>query len=427
MDSAQPFQIYDYVIVIVAAIFAVFAAYPPFLGDTINSRLATVYSLTEHGTFTIAQTPRDGTNPFEPGTVDKVEAGDRIISSKPPVLPLLMTAEYLVLKAVLGWDLGDREDIPRIAYVMTVSFVGAAQVLILILFFRATRWVTDDRLIRTVALYALAFATQLWGFSATFNNHVPGTAMAVMAMYFAVGMGQGHLAPTAWRFILFGLAAGMTLTVDLPAAIFPLLAALYLLWKFPGRLLTWSIAGLAVPVLVHSVVLWKVTGSPLPVQMHKEMYFYEGSYWRYPIGLDALHEPKGIYLFHMTFGRKGIFSLYPVLLLGAAGFLGALALPRIRQRGAILAGGAGTAILILYYTVSTNNYGGAAYGFRWLIVAMPVLLWMGVPLLEHARTRKTWILIAVLIGVSFYSAWQCTTMPWGVNHEWPCRILGPSF
>ena len=427
MDTGKLFQVYDYLAVIVAAVFVLFAAYPPFLGDTLNSRFATAYSLTEHATFTIAHAPGDGTNPFEPGTVDKVHAGDRIISSKPPVLPLMMTAEYLVLKAILGWNLGDPQDTLRIAYVATLTFVGAAHILMLVLFLHAVGWVVQDRLTRTVTVAALAFATQLWGFSITFNNHIPATAMAVLAMYLALGMGQGHLPARWWRFALFGLAAGLVLTVDLPAAIFPFLAACYLLHKFPGKLLTWGVGGLVIPVLVHALVLWSVTGSPLPVQMHKSMYFYEGSYWRYPIGIDALHEPKAMYLFHMTFGRKGIFLLYPILLIGVAGLVAALVDRQSRQRGPIVAGGVGVAILMLYYTVSTNNYGGAAYGFRWLIAAMPVLVWMGAPLVERARTRKAWILIGLLVGVSFYSAWQCTVTPWGVNQEWTCRFLGPSF
>lgn len=427
MDTAKPFQVYDYVLIVVAAVFALFAAYPPFLGDTLNSRLATVYSLSVHGGFTIAHVPGDGLNPFEPGTVDKVQAGDRIISSKPPVLPLMMTAEYLALKSFFGWDLGDPEDVPCIAYVLTLTFVSAPYVLMLLWFLRALGWIVRERLTRTLTLAALAFGTQLWGYSVTFNNHVPAAAMAVLAMYLALGVGQGNLAPNTWRFVLFGLAAGLVLTIDLPVAVFPFFAACYLAWKFPAKLLTWSVAGLLVPVMVHAGVLWAVTGSPLPVQMHKSMYLYEASYWRYPVGIDALNEPKALYLFHMTLGRKGVFSLYPVLLFGVAAFLGALASQRLRQRGSIIAGGVGVAILMLYYMASTNNYGGAAYGFRWLIAAMPVLLWMGAPLIERARTRKAWLFVALLVGVSFYSAWQCVVAPWGVNQEWTCRFFGPTF
>jgi hypothetical protein len=41
--------------------------------------------------------------------------------------------------------------------------------------------------------------------------------------------------------------------------------------------------------------------------------------------------------------------------------------------------------------------------------------------------RWAWLLIGVLWGVSFYSAWQSTVAPWSVNFEWTCRFLGPSF
>ena len=427
MEAAKPFQVYDYLLILIAVIFAVLAAYPPFLGDSINSRLATVYSLTEQGNFTIAETPGDGTNPFEPGTVDKVQSGDRIISSKPPVLPLLMTGEYLLLRAALGWELKNAADVPAIAYVMTLTFVVAPYFVMLLVFARAMRLVVLDRLSCTVSLAALAFATQLWGYSITFNNHVPAVAMAVLAMYWALGVGQKRLEPHPLRFLGFGLATGLVLTVDLPAAVFPFIGACYLLWKFPAKLLTWGVLGGAIPVAVHALVLWAVTGSPLPVQMHKEMYLYESSYWRFPIGIDALNEPKAIYLFHMTFGRKGIFLLYPILLVGIVGLVMAIISKTTPQRGAIVAGGIGTAILIAYYTLSTNNYGGAAYGFRWLLPAMPVLLWMGAPLLDRTRPRWAWIAIGILMGISFYSAWQCTVTPWGVNREWTCRFLGPSF
>jgi hypothetical protein len=425
--NAPTNRVYDYIIIVVASLFVLLAAYPPFLGDTLNSRLATVYSLTEHRTFTIAQTPGEGTNPFEPGTVDKVQAGDRIISSKPPVLPLLMTAEYLVLRAVTGWDLGQPEHIPRIAYVLTLTFVGAAYVLTLLIFLRSLEMYGVDPLSRTLALAALAFATQWWGFAITFNNHVPAAAMAVLAIYLALGIREGRLQPSAWRFALFGLAAGLVLTVDLPASIFPFMAACYLLYRFPAKTLTWGMLGAALPLLVHALVLWRVTGSPLPVQMHKDVYFYQGSYWRYPIGIDALNEPKLTYLFHMTFGRKGVFSLYPILLLGVVGALMTLARRPFAQRGPVLLGGVGTVVMIAYYVMSTNNYGGATYGFRWLIPAMPVLIWMGVPVLERTRVRWAWLLIGVLWGVSFYSAWQSTVAPWSVNFEWTCRFLGPSF
>ena len=46
-------------------------------------------------------------------------------------------------------------------------------------------------------------------------------------------------------------------------------------------------------------------------------YTYEGSYWNTPLEFDWFNihpEPKALYLFHMTFGHHGVFSLSPIFL-----------------------------------------------------------------------------------------------------------------
>jgi len=97
-------------------------------------------------------------------------------------------------------------------------------------------------------------------------------------------------------------------------------------------------------------------------------------------------------------------------------------------RGHILAGALGFVILTFYYLFKTNNYGGEAYGFRWFIVAMPVLLLMGAPILANLRARWKWLFVVVMIAISFYSAFECARSPWGANNAWTCRLfLGPSY
>ena len=150
-------------------------------------------------------------------------------------------------------------------------------------------------------------------------------------------------------------------------------------------------------------------------------------YWRHPRGIDALNEPKLTYLFHMTLGRCGLFSLYPVLLVGAFSAVRALVRKGAVHRGPILAGAVGFAVLTAYYALRTNNYGGEAYGFRWYIVAAPVLLLMGAPLVATVRRRWQWVLLGIMIGISFFSAWECTRTGWRANQEWICHLLGPSY
>ena len=75
------------------------------LGTSATSRLATVWSLTRHHTFYIDRPAGEAPNPFEQRTVDKAMANGRLISTKPPILPLLMTGEYIVMRKLLGWQL----------------------------------------------------------------------------------------------------------------------------------------------------------------------------------------------------------------------------------------------------------------------------------------------------------------------------------
>jgi hypothetical protein len=434
--NENEFRVFESVIIIVTLVFVVWAGHNRPLGDQAFSRLATVYSLTNHGTFYIDRPLDQPPNPFEQRTIDKVMVkgerfgdgvdGGRLVSSKPPVIPLLMTAEYVVMHRLLGWDLDNDDDVEHISRVMLMTLVGGALVATLIFFVKTLRLLGFDGLTRSVLLLSLAFGTQLWGYGLLFNAHVPGACMIVIALYFALGMGSGALAPKGWRFAAFGLAAGLTLTIDIPGGVFPAFAGCYLLYKFPRHTLTWGLLGLALPLAVHASVMVAVTGSPFPVQMHRETYLYPIAYWRHPLGIDALSERKGTYLFHMTFGRCGVFVLYPVLLGGLAGAVRALARKDTPHRGAILAGLLGFLVLTAYYVYRTDNYGGESYGFRWYICAMPVLLLMAAPVISAMRSRWHWLFVGLMMGISFYSAWECTNTGWRSSQEWTCRILGPS-
>ncbi len=427
MERVKDFAVLDLLVLSMAAVFALIGAGDNCGGDALNSRLATVYSLTHYGTWTIDRPATEPPIPFEQGTIDKVEIDGHLISSKPPMLPLMMTGVYLALHATVGWDLDHERDVPKIVRVMSFVLVGIPYLLALVFFAKILAHFVSDPLTRLVLLFSLAFCTQLWGYSTHINNHVPAAGLMVIALYFALGMGAGKLAPRTWRFLVFGFAGGLVPAIDLPATIFVVFAGLYLLYKFPAKTLVWVAIGAAIPVTVHMAAMLASTGSVLPVQTRNAVYLYEGSYWRSPLGVDALNEPKGAYLFHMLLGRTGLFSLYPILLAGAAATLRAMIKPRMPRRGMVLSGALAFAILTAYYLLKTNNYGGEAYGFRWYIVAMPVLLLMGAPVLASLRARWKWYFVAFMIGVSFYSGYECAKSPWGANREWTCRLfLGPS-
>jgi len=428
LERDRNFRVLENLVLIIAAVSALLGAQGYNRGDAANSRLATVYSLVKYGTWYIDRPLEEPPVLFEQRTIDKVVVDGHTLSSKPPVLPLLMASEAWMLNAIVGWDMDEGQDLNKIVRVMVLTLIGVSYILAILFFAKTLRLFVPDPLSRAILIFCVAFCTQLWGYSTIINNHVPGAAMVMVALYFALGVGAGKLKPTPWRFAGFGLAGGLVPTLDMPATIFVALAGLYLLAKFPVRTICWVSLAAAIPVGVHCAILYQTTGSVLPVQVRPELYLSEGSYWRNPRGIDALNEPRGTYLFHMTLGRCGIFSLYPILFAGVAGALRALFKRSVPCRGHILVGAVGFAILTAYYCLQTNNYGGEAFGFRWYTAAMPVLLLMGAPVLMAMRVRWKWLFIGLMIGISFYSASQCMKSPWGAHREWTCRLfLGPSY
>lgn len=429
-SSARGAHFIERLIILGSFLVVVSALHAVVLGDSASSRLATVYSLVHEGTWYIDRPADQPANPFESkqegslgGTIDKVELNGRLLSTKPPILPLAMTAGYWLMHYGAGWDLTERAELKRVMQVFNLTLVMIPYLIGLIFFARLLSLLIENPYQRLLPLAALAFGTQLPGFATQLNNHTPAIAALIVALYFAIGLASGKLAPSRHRFFGFGLACALVFTLDMPLTLFVAVAGLGLLYRFPRQAVLWGGMGMLPLLALHFGVMLYVTGSPLPIQMHKDWYLYEASAWRNPGGIDALNEPKGTYLYHMTFGRFGVFLLYPILLIGPFGCLYALRREMAPWRVYYLAGAATVVLLFAYYVKTTNNYGGGAYGFRWGMGAMPIFILMGIPVFRRVSRPWAWAAIAVLMAVSMYSAWECYREPWGDSHEWTCRWL----
>ncbi len=417
-------RIIECTVIFVAFATLCWRAQDPPLSQTALSRLASVVSLTQDGTWYIDRPASEPPNPFESRTIDKVAVRDRLISSKPPLMPWIMAWEYRALRGLFGWTLDNMEDTRRVLYAYTLTFCVLPWTAALMAATALLRGTVESPGGRLIALLALAFGSQVFGFGAVFNNHVPAAAALLICTCLVLHVrASSESRPVVAA--AAGLLGGFTLAFDVPNGIY--VVALGLMLMATGRIRNWIPFGLAaaVPVAMQSYLLFTITGSPEPVQLHPELYFYESSYWRNPLGVDAFSEPKGRYLSNMTFGNRGIFLLYPVLLVGAFGFGWAL-IRTVTHRAEILIGGLCFGIVLAYYTLQTNNYGGEVYGMRWLIPSMPVLVLMGLPVWRRAGNRAVVGLLVLALGVSAYSAWQCGASPWTSGQEWTVGLLGRS-
>ena len=406
-----------------------------YLGDSINSRLATVYALAHHGTWVIDSPDGTAPNPFEPGTVDKVLSGGRLVSSKPPVLPLMMTLVYLPFQR-MGWTL-DRPDVLKpFAALIIFLFCQLPFAAGIWAFMRLTSWMPPVPWMILGGI--LAFGSPLFGYAQQFSNHVPAAGALCGALWCLERLISPDAPPRQPRTAFgFGIFTGLVFVLDMPVTLYCVLAGCLLLSSRHIRIWPWVLAGMLPLVGLQSVCLWMATGSPLPVQMRPELYWYEWSYWRHPLGVDALNESVLIYLFHMLFGRYGVFLLFPVFMSGFLYlFLGAHQKHQKQHKtvqnpnmpkGFYLLLWTGFWGLTTYYMIRTNNYGGASYGFRWHLASYPVLALCAAPVIANIKARWGWSILLLLAAFSQYSSWECLQQPWGEVQTWSMRwIFGPA-
>jgi hypothetical protein len=273
------------------------------------------------------------------------------------------------------------------------------------------------------ALVAGAWGTYLIVFDQTLNNHTVAAYSAFFALYAFLRIWDDGAGPFA--FAAAGFFAAFCACNELPGALFGVLFFLMLLARFPRRTLLFFVPAAAIPCAAFLATQYAAFGTFRPVyeEFGTESYNYAGSYWNTPLEMDYLNkepEPKPVYLFHMTFGHHGIWSLSPIFLLSLYGML--LCLFSARARGVrplawltlIL-----TAGMLAFYTWNpkARNYGGSTQGLRWLFWLIPFWLLMLPPALESGgRSRFARVVATLALMLSVFSVGYAVRSPW--SHPW---------
>lgn len=438
----------------------------PFISSNDKSRWATVRALAENGTFVVAR--RDlamvRATAFLPlfqttwqGALASSGAGhrlrlaadrgflfeeeawrtvDRVLdpatlgyySSKPPLLPVLAAGLVKPLEPLLGWKLSTHPfEVSRLVLLL----VNLLPWWLYLLVFRDLL----DRLdanegARLVVLAMAGLGTLVHPFLVVFNNHTPGTfavlfSLACLARVWLAG--AENPAGVRWH-LLAGLCAGFAVTCELPALSFAGIAGLALFLKAPGRALAAYAPGAAVPILALVGCNLAALGRlrPAYAEFGGPWYMYEGSSWYDPghlkRGIDwaraNLGETVGAYALHLTVGHHGLFSLTPFFILAFPGAWIAWG-----RKGQSPAGGLTaliafmawtlTAVLLAFYLVKSDNYGGNSCGARWLQWLTPLLLIAALPAVDRLMASRAgrWTVL-LLLALSVMSATAGSGNPW---------------
>ena len=338
-------------------------------------------------------------------TVDRVRAGGREYSNKPPLLAFAGAALYAPLAAATGWRLGDPATAPAAIWVLTGLLVGLPGAATVALFDRALgRRRSAGPRTRAVLTLALGGGTLLLSFGGTLNNHVPAAFLLFVAV----------LAALAGRPGASGLACGLAGAVDLlPGFGFAPFLAAALASPDSGRarrLLRYA-AGLAAGGALLLAANWATTGSPLPPKLLPGAVDLSAAAGPSAAGVVLPQSPR--YALEVLFGGHGLFTVSPVLALGALGLAFAARRGTPPERRAWSAIGLGVVAQVAGHALLAGSYGGWSYGFRYLLPVAPVMMLAAPAALGGRAGRGGRALLAAALPPSLLFA------ALGAYHPWP--------
>lgn len=386
----------------------------PLFSANDRSRWCTVWALVERGTFQIDEIIA------HPGwdTIDKVRADGHFYSSKPALLPVVTAAFYWLLKHTTGLNLLTQTHATVHALLLIVNWLPMLASLV-VLAAIAERYAQTDWS-RYFLVLTGAFGTLLTPFLVTLNNHNIAAASVLFAVYPWLRIsidGQRR-----WGlFALAGFWGAFAACNELPASAFGGVLFVLLVRAAPAPTIKYFVPAALLPLGAFVFTTRASTGDWLPVysKFGTEAYRYvvDGipSYWVNPSGLDRSLEPPLTYLFHCTLGHHGIFTLSPVFLLTAAGWLLVRRLRAAPLRHVCCLSFGLTVWVLAFYLAQTKsyNYGGNTSGLRWAFWLIPFWLIALVPVLDAWGDRR-WVQVtsALLLAASTFSATFPHNNPW---------------
>ncbi len=276
------------------------------------------------------------------------------------------------------------------------------------------------------ALVAGSFGTLLLAFNSTLNNHSVAAFSAFFATYQWIQI-ESEGGSKDWRFGVAGFFAAFCAANEIPAGLFSLAVFLVLVVRFPRPTLLCFGPAALVPLGAFFGTQYLAFGQLRPVyeEFGTKAYTYDGSYWNTPLEFDYFNkfpESKLRYLFHMTFGHHGVFSLTPIFLFSIYGCVRSLAKRTRPLRAVSGVTLALTLAMLAFYTWNpkARNYGGSTQGLRWLFWMIPLWLVVLPTGLEPGEGRKGVRRLAlaalavsmVTVGYAIRSPW---TNPWVVD------------
>lgn len=377
----------------------------------VSSRMDTIQSLVERGTFCID----DSLNQF---MVDVVKIDGRFYSDKPPLLSVLGAAAYWPLNKFAGLTFETHAS--WIYYLLTVMFVGLTLTFGLWVFSLCLELAGLRSATVAKATFLTAAGTMFLPYSVTFLNHAPAATTIVAALYCLMRADASEAGRARWL-AASGFSAALAFNFDLAPGGCVLLGFGVMAIVIGSRVRDFVAYGVgaAAPLALYAFLNFLVTHDLTPIYLHHEYYEYEGSVLR---SYDALKQVygKSVFsrVFHMLIGYRGFLLYSPILLFGLwKAFRHCAGRGRYRALGVVSI--ASTLAVCIAYSLESGGMAGGSYGMRWLLALTPFFAFFMALWMDRAGSAiARWLF-------RFAAAFSIPIALIGVPRPWSTNILSP--
>ncbi len=361
-----------------------------------QSRLGTIESIVDRGTYRLDDSTFIN-------TIDKVYRDGHFYSHQPPLLSTLEAPVYWLLH-LSGARFHNRGKFV-LTYAFTLLTNGVALALTVLVFADILAMASVRPPLKYVLAALLPLGTWLLPYGLVTNNHgISGLLMTVLIWLLLTVEWRGV---TPARTFAIGAVLGLLAAIEiLPIVSFVPVTLIYVLLRrdVDARARLLVLTGLAIPLLAHAFINIRITGDVIPAGFHTEMFRFEGSgfdeasltgTWKHA-SLGAVAD----YAWRALVAGKGFFVFAPLCLLGLAGGLIERRWWQSRASGVHMVLTIGAVLSLAAALLTTNNFGGAAVGFRHAVYLSPVFALLLLPwIAAESPTRRRTAIVAVA-GVS---------------------------
>ena len=361
-----------------------------------SSRFGTIQALAEQNTFVMNKTVF--------GSVDRFVVDGRIYSDKPFMMMVVHAAMYKLLAAATGISFTGNYRLS--IYLINLFGIGLLNIALFVLFFRRLdRDVEAPFFSKLFFSATLLLSTQLLTYGICMNNHTP----AALVLFILVLLLMDYPgAPFLRQAFLIGITAGILFNLEIPIGGIFGVSAFLVVMTFSGERnrapLAGYSAGALLPLAGMCLTNYYAIGTCLPQYLGAGGTFSPGIADKNFFG----------YFLDVLFLGRGFFSYMPALLFIVPVVLLNRKLRKNRLEVTILST---VAAVVLFYGIVTNEYGGWAYGFRYLIPVIPVI-WYFIAR-EYAPLIRSWrfAVLSVLIFWGLITSLVGAYNPWCSGYE----------